>query len=268
MKYIIIFLLGIIVLISCGQGVQRSCNCVQQGWGSLDLSLPLTQNSVLPGSTFTLNQSHLAGSIILNGAVHPNMTINTGQWASEIVYKINQIEKARIAYFQGAPSNAYTRTFSIANSLQLGTNTISVEAVCTQAPSVFCPIATFTIVMTTIQANINLSSTCCQWNSIKLLMSGTFTGGTSVPGESVSGNLKIEKEIGSNSWVQEGPLVPFVNGGTTPCYPRGAPIRTQRYRATIIDLASQPITNNPSGTTFPMIFDICYFCCDLPVDPK
>ena len=257
MKYFSICLFVAIAIFSCDSKGPQSCNCVQQGWGSLKLILPLTQNSVPLGSTFTINQTHLAGSFIIDGAVHPNMSINTGQWASEIVYKINLVERFRQTYQNGL---TWPKTYPILGNLQLGANTITVEAVCTQLPSVFCPIATFTINLTTIEGNVTLQEECCD-RSVKLLMAGNFTGSSSVPGEVITGKLKVEKEIGSNNWVQEGALIPFLNNGFTTCYPRPTQMTTQRYRATLLDLAGNPMPNNLSGTAFPKIFGICRECC-------
>jgi len=227
--------------------------------------LPLTQNPVPPGSTFTINQTHAAGNFYINGEVHPGMSINTGQWESDIVYKINNVEKYRKKYTAPSTgSNAYQANFPISSTLQLGTNTIDVGAECKNQPGSFCTIATFTIIRTKIEGNITLKDECCNW-SVRLKMTGNFTGGTSVPGEIIGGNLKIEKEIGANNWVQEGALIPVANGGYTPSYPRPSQMTTQRYKATLLDFAGQPMTNNVSGTVFPMIFGICHECC-IPKD--
>ena len=64
-------------------------------------------------------------------------------------------------------------------------------------------------------------------------------------------------------FLKQGTLIPFANGGYTPCYPKSNLIGhvTQGYRATLVDLVGQPILNDASATTFPMLFSICPECC-------
>jgi len=247
MKNFVFFLFAILVTLSCNS--RQSCNCISGN--NVHVSLGSIQIPAI--GTYTINQTQFSGVLNIGGDLHNNIN-NTCQWQSNLIIKVNNVVKYNQPYVpQSSPS---INLPLLDPSLHPGTNTISIEGQCNCPTTNICPIATYTIILNQFQGNVTTAPKCCN-HAVQLIMTGSITGG--------NGYLKIEKEVGSNNWVQQGALLPFVNNGATPCYPRHTQMTTQRYRSTLVDIVGQPILNNASATTFPLIFGICYECC-IPKD--
>jgi hypothetical protein len=264
MKNFILCLFGALAFSSCStpDTTQRAlCTCCSQQ----SAQLTLTANGLtIPISTsnYTLNQTYVPGVLHIMGEVHPGNIINTGIWASQLIYKCNGTIIYNVPYLANTPITAYNHDLNLQDLLILnpGANVITVEAKCLQT-GVINLIRSWTITLVQQQGSVTLTTKCCTTNSrnngaMQLSMVGTVTNGNAF--------LKIEKPAGA-SWVQVNPLVPFVNGQSTPCYVKSnTPFfgSSQTYRAQLVDAVGMPIPN--TGTTFPMTFINCSTCCPIP----
>jgi hypothetical protein len=263
MKNFIFCLFGTLTFSFCSTpaATQRAlCTCCSGQSGQFVL---IGNGSTIPitGSTYTANQTFVPGTLRIMGEVHPGNSINTGKWASQLIYKCNNNVIYNVSYDASKPITFYAKNLNLAGpEIHLGSNTITVEGKCLQT-SVTHLIRALTFTLVQQQGTVTLATKCCTTNSknngaMQLTMTGNVTNGNAF--------LKIEKPLGTG-WVQVNALVPFVSGQSTPCYVKNnTPIygSAQTYRAQLVDAVGMAITN--TATTFPMTFINCVGCCPIP----
>lgn len=260
-KYLIFTCLAFLVSFSCDKNKLPVCTCCAGPSAEIKLQSPAQAVPVPIPNTYTIGQVHLAGALSITGEVHPG---NTNNLNSKIIYRVNNAQPTpgnpnnplyfEISYAQGSSSGTYTRWVPI-QLLDPGANTITIEAKCLSTGKTHV-ISTYNITVAS-PGDVTLTAVCCT-EKVQLQMAGTVNGG--------GGYLRIEKEVGPN-WIQEGQIIPFTAGGLTPCYDKSSTLgESQRYRANLVDVNGNLITNGTNGTVFPMVFEICYACCLRPED--
>ena len=259
MKIYIINLFVAIALLSYNSANSQTCQCVASPTAKFIVSINGNQQTIT-GNSFTVCQpTPFYGIIAMTGEVHPYQTINTGQWASTLIYQDNTSTNPSLyqtlAYTYGMTTNS--RQFNFADFFP-GTNTISVLAKCGTQPTT-CPIRTLTVNMIAMTANVTLKTECCVTQlthvfngQTRIYFTGTVNCGTAY--------VKVEKEIGT-TWVQEGALCTFVNGGYTVCYSKNSFGGAQIFRVTLVDINGHKIPT--TGTTTPWTFGT--YC---PIPPR
>ena len=251
-------------LLVCGifTTAQAACGCVAVPSSSLSLTHSATSwsQTIQSGGTLTVYPPQQSGQLNIGGDPHPFMASTTGPWAATLRYRLNGTAPFASYPYNGNWSSS-DATIS-ASALTLGTNTMTVEAKCTSSGNT-CVIGTFTVIRYVNPGigAVTLTPACCansfgNTGSIKLQMSGSVTpAGT--------GFLKVDKfNPGTSTWTQTGALMPFINGGSTACYPKTA-MSALTYRGTLVDAYGNATPNN-SGTPMPKQFVNCLSCCPTP----
>jgi hypothetical protein len=254
----------------------QTCACVSLPSASLNLSQGSNFSQTIPsGQTLTVYPLQQQNATLeLGGLPHPFNILNDGSWATQITYRLTNLANnaQTVLYGPASATNVTHYTQVPVGSLPNVMNKITIEAKCLQTNTT-CVMATFTVnkYVNPVHGNISVAPKCCTSSPppphptggpnglMQLQMTGNVSGG--------NGFLKVERLNGSNPPTQVGALVPFSNGGATPCYPKGAyNISAATYRTTLVDTYGIPAS--PPATITPNQFTNCVTCCVPKPTPK
>ena len=162
MKKNILNLLMVIALLSYNSA-KSQCGCVSMPTSSFSLIINGNLQTITGNSLTICQPIPFYGFIAAAGAVHPNQTINTWPWTSNIIFQCNSgfdiNHYLSLPYTYGMLGNNMQFNLGILNP---GANTISIAATCSSSATT-CPIKTLTVNMVAMTANITTMRTeCCQ----------------------------------------------------------------------------------------------------------